>query len=622
MEEDKKPEDKTDYKKLIKKIAPLLWPKRFDLKLRIFLCISTLLLARVANVMVPLLYKMIVDELAGTDDNPITFPLMLIVWYTLLKLLQSLQRDLRNFIWIAVEQDTSRRIKIMVFRHLHALSLKYHLNRKTGEVLKVVERGAGSLQSLLSMALFTVLPTIIDLVLACIVLLVLLDPPFAVIIFATIFLYGYATVALTNWRKKFRRAMIETDNNANDRAVNSLLNFETVKYFGMEETEVRMLEDKIVAFNKEAWKNEASLHALNSVQQMVMSAGSFALMVLAGQQAAKGSLTVGDFVMILTYLAQLAQPLAWLGTAWRVIQQGFIDMEKMFQLLEVSAEITDSPFATDLVVSKGAIDFDKVTFSYDSQRIILHDFTISIKPGHTCALVGTTGAGKSTIGRLLFRFYDLDRPGGGCIRIDGQDIRDVTQSSLRRSIGVVPQDTVLFNDTIKYNLLYGKPGATDAEVVAAAKGASIHDAIQSFTEQYDTMVGERGLRLSGGEKQRVAIARTILKAPRLVLLDEATSALDTTTEHSIQDALENMCKGRTTVTIAHRLSTVIHAELICVMEQGRIIERGSHPELLELDGTYAGSNPGPCGRMHARSAGCAWGSGRRPPRLVVVVRGV
>ena len=313
-------------------------------QLRVLLCVTTLLLARVANVMVPILYKQIVDSLAGIDA-PIYFPATLIIWYTVLKLLQSLQRDLRNFLWILVEQDTSRRIKIMVFRHLHALSLKYHLNRKTGEVLKVVERGAQSLQSLLSMALFTVLPTIIDLLLACAVLLYLLEPMFAVVIFSTIFVYMYITVALTNWRKKFRRLMIETDNNANDRAVNSLLNFETVKYFGMEEKEVSMLEEKIVEYNKESWKNEASLHALNSAQQLTMSLGGFVLMYLAGSKVAQGDMTVGDFVMILTYLAQLAMPLAWLGTAWRVIQQGFIDMEKMFELLEVEPEIVDEPGA-------------------------------------------------------------------------------------------------------------------------------------------------------------------------------------------------------------------------------------------------------------------------------------
>lgn len=313
-------------------------------QLRVLLCITTLVLARVANVMVPILYKEVVDGLAGIDA-PIYFPVELIIWYTVLKLLQSLQRDLRNFLWILVEQDTSRRIKIMVFRHLHALSLKYHLNRKTGEVLKVVERGASSLQSLLSMALFTVLPTIIDLLLACAVLLYLLEPMFAVIIFSTIFVYMYITVALTSWRKKFRRLMIETDNNANDRAVNSLLNFETVKYFGMEEKEVSMLEEKIVEYNKESWKNEASLHALNSAQQMVMSLGGFVLMYLAGSKVSQGDMTVGDFVMILTYLAQLAMPLAWLGTAWRVIQQGFIDMEKMFELLEVQPEIVDTPGA-------------------------------------------------------------------------------------------------------------------------------------------------------------------------------------------------------------------------------------------------------------------------------------
>jgi len=457
---------------------------------------------------------------------------------------------------------------------------------------QVMERGASSLQSLLNMCLFTIGPTLIDLILVCLILWI--DGTgfiYSAIILITMSSYIVVTVYMNEWRKKFRRDMIEADNAANDRSVNSLINFETVKFFGMERREEKLLQDNIITYNKAAWKNESSLYALNAAQQGVMAAGGFACMVLSGKEVVSGTMTVGEFVMIQTYLMQLAQPLAWLGTAWRIVQQGFIDMEKMFQLLEVEPDIQDRPDATQLEVAQGHVSFDKVRFSYDNfKTTVLNDLTFEVKAGETIAFVGATGAGKSTIARLLLRFYDLSQEtsGSGAILIDGRDIRDATQESLRMSIGVVPQDAILFNETIRYNLMYGRPDATEEEVENAAKAASVYDTIMGFPDKFDTKVGERGLRLSGGEKQRVAIARTILKNPKIVVLDEATSALDTHTEHRIQDALEKVCQGRTTLIIAHRLSTIIHAHSIAVLKDGSIAEVGSHSELLaQSGGLYA-----------------------------------
>jgi len=586
-----KPDTPLDYWKIARKTAPLLWPENLHLKARVFAVGAVLVSARVANLMVPQLYKGAIDTLSGVSEEP-SFPTNYIVAYSALRIFTALQRDVRAFIWLDVEQDTSRRIKLRVFSHLHSLSHKYHLNRKTGEVLKVMERGASSLQSLLNMCLFTIGPTLIDLILVCLILWI--DGTgfiYSAIILITMSSYIVVTVYMNEWRKKFRRDMIEADNAANDRSVNSLINFETVKFFGMERREEKLLQDNIITYNKAAWKNESSLYALNAAQQGVMAAGGFACMVLSGKEVVSGTMTVGEFVMIQTYLMQLAQPLAWLGTAWRIVQQGFIDMEKMFQLLEVEPDIQDRPDATQLEVAQGHVSFDKVRFSYDNfKTTVLNDLTFEVKAGETIAFVGATGAGKSTIARLLLRFYDLSQEtsGSGAILIDGRDIRDATQESLRMSIGVVPQDAILFNETIRYNLMYGRPDATEEEVENAAKAASVYDTIMGFPDKFDTKVGERGLRLSGGEKQRVAIARTILKNPKIVVLDEATSALDTHTEHRIQDALEKVCQGRTTLIIAHRLSTIIHAHSIAVLKDGSIAEVGSHSELLaQSGGLYA-----------------------------------
>lgn len=580
-----------DYWKIARKTAPLLWPENLHLKARVFAVGAVLVSARVANLMVPQLYKGAIDTLSGVSEEP-SFPTNYIVAYSALRIFTALQRDVRAFIWLDVEQDTSLRIKLRVFSHLHSLSHKYHLNRKTGEVLKVMERGASSLQSLLNMCLFTIGPTLIDLILVCLILWI--DGTgfiYSAIILITMSSYIVVTVYMNEWRKKFRRDMIEADNAANDKSVNSLINFETVKFFGMERREEELLQDNIITYNKAAWKNESSLYALNAAQQGVMAAGGFACMVLSGKEVVSGTMTVGEFVMIQTYLMQLAQPLAWLGTAWRIVQQGFIDMEKMFQLLEVEPDIQDRPDATQLEVAQGHVSFDKVRFSYDNfKTTVLNDLTFEVKAGETIAFVGATGAGKSTIARLLLRFYDLSQEtsGSGAILIDGRDIRDATQESLRMSIGVVPQDAILFNETIRYNLMYGRPDATEEEVENAAKAASVYDTIMGFPDKFDTKVGERGLRLSGGEKQRVAIARTILKNPKIVVLDEATSALDTHTEHRIQDALEKVCQGRTTLIIAHRLSTIIHAHSIAVLKDGSIAEVGSHSELLaQSGGLYA-----------------------------------
>mmetsp|Transcript_12598 Transcript_12598/g.28952 ORF Transcript_12598/g.28952 Transcript_12598/m.28952 type:complete len:616 (-) Transcript_12598:3400-5247(-) len=585
-ESDKPPQ--LQYSKIIHKVLPFLWPKNLQLRFRVVLCLLLITSARVANVMVPQLYKGIIDSLTGNKSAEPLFPLGYIIVYTALKLFQTLQRDARGFVWLDVEQDTNKRIKLAIYSHLHSLSHSYHISRKTGEVLKVTERGASSLQSLLNMALFTIGPTIFDLILICAVLMIDTDVACSLVILVSMMVYFYITIYMNNWRKQFRRAMIDADNECSDRAVNSLMNFETVKFFGMEQKECEYFEGNLVDYNRAAWKNEASLYALNAAQQTTLAAGAFLCMYISGRKVVDGSLTVGDFVMIQTYIVQLSQPLAWLGTAWRVLQQAFIDMEKMFELLDVKPDIVDAPDAVTLEVSKGEISFRSVSFKYGySKSDVLSNLSFNIPAGHTAAFVGKTGAGKSTIARLLMRFYDLDSKDQGAVCVDGIDIRKVKQQSLREAIGIVPQDAVLFNDTIRYNLAYGRQDASLEEIMEAARIAAVHDTIMNFPDKYETRVGERGLKLSGGEKQRVAIARTILKNPKIVLLDEATSALDSHTEYEIQGALEEMCKGRTTLIIAHRLSTITHAHVIFVLEGGCIIENGTHSELLLKDGVYA-----------------------------------
>ncbi|ELU17805.1 hypothetical protein CAPTEDRAFT_221936 [Capitella teleta] len=498
--------------------------------------------------------------------------------------------NMRSFLWIWVQQYTTREIEVKLFEHLHGLSLRWHLSRKTGEVLRVMDRGTSSINNLLNYIMFNILPTFADIGIAIVFFLTAFNAWFALIIFVAMFLYLLATISLTEWRTKFRREMNILDNERNSRGVDSLLNFETVKYYNAEEFEVNRYRDSILkyqacAIHKIEWVTTASLNLLNSVQNIIISAGLLVGSLLCAYYVYEGShgLTLGDYVLFATYIIQLYAPLNWFGTYYRMIQQAFVDMENMFDLLKEEQEVKDDPDALELNVPKGMIEFSNVSFHYTPAQPILQNVSFVVPPGQTYALVGPSGAGKSTIIRLLFRFYDVQ---SGNIKFDGQDITKVTQKSLRRAIGVVPQDTVLFNNTIQYNVRYGRVTAEDEEVEAAATAADIHERIMGFPDKYETMVGERGLKLSGGEKQRVAIARTVLKAPEIVLLDEATSALDTQTERNIQTSLAKVCERRTTLIVAHRLSTIIHADQILVLKDGEVVERGTHEELLELDGMY------------------------------------
>jgi ATP-binding cassette subfamily B protein len=471
-----------------------------------------------------------------------------------------------------------------VFEHLHRLSLRFHLDRQTGGLSRVIERGTRGMTFVLDFLLFRIAPTLIEILVVAVILWVMFDFAFSAIILVSLGVYIAFTLLFTEWRLRFRRQMNETDQEANTKAVDSLLNFETVKYFGNEAHEARRYDASMQRYERAYVRSEVTLNALNFGQQSIVALGLTAVMLLAAWRAAHGQMTVGDFVLVNTYLLQLFQPLNFLGFAYREIKQGLTDMEAMFRLLGEEREVADRPDARPLQVPAGEVRFEDVRFGYRPDREILKGVSFTVPPGRTLAIVGPTGAGKSTISRLLFRFYDA---GSGAVRVDGQDVREVTQDSLRQSIGVVPQDTVLFNDTIRYNIAYGRPGASDAEVEQAAKLAQVHDFVLRLPDGYDTRVGERGLKLSGGEKQRVAIARTLLKDPRILILDEATSALDTRTEQEIQAALRDAARGRTTLVIAHRLSTVVEADEIIVLQDGRIAERGNHGALIARDGLYA-----------------------------------
>jgi ATP-binding cassette subfamily B protein len=492
--------------------------------------------------------------------------------------------ELRNAVFAKVGQRAVRQVALSAFRHIHALSLRFHLERRTGGLARAVERGTAGIEFLLSFMLFNVVPTVFEIALVCAILWRLYNWAFAIVTLVTIVTYIGFTFAVTDWRIRFRREMNARNSEANTKAIDSLLNYETVKYFANEAHEAQRYDSALHAYERAAVKSETTLALLNVGQGAIIATGVVGVMILAGQGVAAGNMTVGDFVLVNAYLLQLYMPLNFLGMVYRNIKQSLTDLEQMMSLLKIAPEIEDRPAAPSLAIRHGAVTFRHVDFRYDARRAILQDVDFVVPPGATLAIVGPSGAGKSTIARLLFRFYDVDQ---GAIEIDGQDIRDITQDSLRRSIGVVPQDTVLFNDTIFYNIAYGRPGAGRADIEEAARLARIHDFVAALPDGYETMVGERGLKLSGGEKQRVAIARVVLKAPRILIFDEATSALDTKTEREIQASLAEVSTDRTTLVIAHRLSTVVDADQILVLDGGRIVERGDHRDLLGRGGVYA-----------------------------------
>ncbi|CAI6347440.1 unnamed protein product [Macrosiphum euphorbiae] len=584
-------EEISTWKNMIRKvkmIAPFVWPKKsVALQLRVVACIILVIAGRVANVYVPLYSAKIVDSLTAI---PLVFRWDLIFTYIGIKFLQGglgmgFLNNLRSYLWIRVQQYTKREVEVSLFRHLHNLSLKWHLSRKTGEVLRIMDRGTDSTNSLLSFLLFSIGPTIIDIIVAVIFFLSYFNWMMGTVVFITMVLYIALTIIITEWRTKFQRRMNIADNNMEARSVDSMLNFETVKYYGAEEYEVKAYKDAIMEYQHEEFKTQVSLAILNTVQNLIVCIGLLAGSLLSVHFVVDlKELTVGDYVLFTVYIIQLYGPLNYFGTFYRAIQKNFIDMENMFDLMNITPDVSDVPDAKDLVLKNGQVEFRNVTFSYQPERIVLQNISFVVEPGKTLALVGPSGSGKSTIVRLLFRFFDVD---SGTIIIDDQNIQLVTQNSLRKAIGVVPQDTVLFNNSIKFNINYGKVDSNDSEIMNSAMAAEIHDRIMKFPEQYNTQVGERGLKLSGGEKQRVAIARTLLKAPAIVLLDEATSALDTKTERQIQAALDQVCANRTTIIVAHRLSTVIHADEILVLKDGQIYERGRHDDLIIRNGLYA-----------------------------------
>ncbi|WP_439613653.1 ABCB family ABC transporter ATP-binding protein/permease [Reyranella sp.] len=562
-----------------------LWPKgEPGLRARVIVALVLLVVAKVTNVYVPLLYKDAVDALGTPAAQAVAVPIALIVAYGAARVLAQAFGEIRDAIFAPVAQRAIRNLALEVFGHLHALSLRFHLERQTGGISRVIERGTQGMDFLIRFTTFNILPTLFEIMLVGGILWSLYDWRFSVVTLVVVGVYIVFSIVFSEWRIKFVRYMNEADTEANAKAIDSLLNFETVKYFGNEPHEARRYDVGRRRYETAAIRSSRTLSVLNIGQGAIISVGLVAVMAMAGQGVVAGTMTIGDFVAVNAFLIQLYMPLNMLGFAYREIRNALVNMEKMFGLLRVQAEIADKPGAPPLAVSGGEIVFDHVDFHYEKARPILHDVSFRVAPGETVAIVGSSGAGKSTISRILFRFYDV---ASGHVRIDGHDIRDVQQASLRAAIGVVPQDTVLFNDTIYYNIAYGRPGASREEVEEAARLARIHDFIMALPQGYDSTVGERGLKLSGGEKQRVAIARTILKNPRILLFDEATSALDTRTEQEIQRSLEEVSRGRTTVIIAHRLSTIINADEIVVLDRGRVAERGRHAELLAGNGLYA-----------------------------------
>ena len=571
----------------LRRLFPYLWAYKW----RVMLALSFMVGAKVANVGVPLLLKTLVDTMTpkpGDLSAVLVVPVALLVAYAALRLSTSLFAELRDLVFAKATEGAARSISLGVFRHLHAMSLRFHLDRQTGGMTRDIERGTRAVHSLVSYSLYSIVPTLIEVGLVLTLLAVKFDVWFAGITVLALVLYISFTISMTEWRTQFRKRMNELDSKAHTRAIDSLLNFETVKYFNNEEFEARRYDDNLERYRQAALKSQRTLSILNAGQQLIIASSLLPLLWRSSQGVPEGRMTLGDLVMVNAFMIQIYIPLNFLGAIYRELKQNLVDLEKMFTLLEREREIADAPDAHALVLAQGAasasVRFDHVSFAYDPVRPILHDISFDIPAGKTVAVVGPSGSGKSTLARLLYRFYEVQQGG---ISVAGQDLRTLTQASLRAAIGIVPQDTVLFNDTVQYNIAYGRPGSSLAEVQAAARAAHIDAFIASTPAGYDTMVGERGLKLSGGEKQRVAIARTLLKNPPILIFDEATSALDSANERAIQAELARVAQNKTTLVIAHRLSTVVDAHMILVMDAGRIIERGTHAELLQAQGRYA-----------------------------------
>ncbi len=577
----------TPAKSTFRSVLPLLWPEgRRDLRARVVLAFLAMIGAKVFTVYAPFFFRDAVDALTGQDPavSFVVVPVALVASYGLARVMMIALAQLRDGIFARVGQNAVRVLAITAFRHIHALSLRFHLERRTGGLSRIIERGTKAIEFLLRFSLFSIVPTIIELLLVAGILWWNFDWRYAAVTVAMISIYIGFTYWATEWRTAIRREMNDKDTDANTKAIDSLLNYETVKYFGNEAHEARRYDRAMQGYEDAAIRTSTSLSVLNTGQTLIFTIGLIALMLMAAYGVAAGALSVGEFVMVNAFMIQLSAPLNLLGSVYREIRQALVDMETMFGLIAVPPEVTDRPNAKDLKVNGGAIRFENVSFAYDPARGILKNVSFDVPAGKSVALVGPSGAGKSTISRILYRFYDVQ---AGTVTIDGQDIAEITQSSLRGAIGIVPQDTVLFNDTIRYKIRYGRPDATEAEIEEAARMAQISDFIARLPKGFDTMVGERGLKLSGGEKQRVAIARTILKNPPILMLDEATSALDSATERDIQAALRQISANRTSLIIAHRLSTVVDADEILVLNHGEIVERGTHAALLARGGMYA-----------------------------------
>jgi ATP-binding cassette subfamily B protein len=588
-EQDPTPRDRRAEVRVIRRVAPYLWPKGQGwVKRRVVAALIMLVLGKIIAVGTPFFYKAAVDSLGGDASSAAWLLAVgavgLTVAYGMARLLAVGFQQLRDALFARVGQRALRMLALETFTHIHRLSMRYHITRKTGGLSRIIERGVKGVDFLLRFLLFSIGPLILELLMIGAVLFVMFDVWYLVVVMVTIAIYVWFTFKVTEWRVKIRQEMNNQDTDANQKAIDSLLNFETVKYFAAEAREAARYDSAMARYEDAAIRTNYSLAFLNFGQSLFITAGLVIVMVMAAMGVQRGTLTVGDFVMVNAYMIQITLPLNFLGTVYREIRQALVDMTEMFTLLEQPADVVDAPDARPLRVAGGQVDFDRVEFGYDPARPILKGITLTVAAGQKVAIVGPTGSGKSTIARLMFRFYDVT---GGAIRIDGQDLRAVTQDSLHMAIGVVPQDTVLFNDTVGYNIAYGRAGATQTQIEAAARAARIHDFIASLPEGYNTQVGERGLKLSGGEKQRVGIARTLLKDPPILILDEATSALDTQTERDIQGSLQAMGAGRTVLTIAHRLSTIADADLIVVLDDGRIVEQGRHDALLARGGRYA-----------------------------------